>query len=140
MKKSVCNLVFSAVLLFSSLSAAAGIEVDGWVRQSIPGSSVGAAYLTIKNTTANAIDLNGVSSSASRSVMIHATRIVNGRSTMRHLSSYLVPANSSKTMMPGEVHLMLMGVETLNIGDEVSFTLSFNDRDEIIVNLPVRKT
>lgn len=89
--------------------------------------SVAAVRMIVRNGTAKADALVGVSSPAAGSAMIHRTETdAEGRSTMSMQDRIDIPARSSVTFAPGGLHVMLTGItEDLQVGDDVEVTLEF---------------
>ena len=77
-------LALTAVFLFSSLavapSASAGsIDIEAaWARATVPGASMGAAFLTIDNKGSEADRLVSAESPVASSAQLHETRNDNG--------------------------------------------------------------
>ena len=102
-----------AFLLVALLAACSGEQapltadsVD--VRLPRPGTNMGVAYLTIENTTAEAITITSVSSPQFDAVEMHETNMTEGVSRMRKLDSVTIPAKGSVAFERGGKHLMLM--------------------------------
>ena len=118
------------VLLLASLAACSGdsaplIASDVEVNKPRPGASMSAGYLTITNSTSDAVIITGVSSPQFAAVEMHETQIVDGVSRMRGLDSVTVPAGGSLAFSRGGKHLMLMRPT----GEAGSVTLVFHAGD-----------
>jgi len=108
--------------------AAAEVTVsDAWVRASVPGQKVGAAYMTL--TSAADLTLTKVESPAAGSVKIHSMTMKNGIMRMRMLETLPLPAGQATRLTPGGFHLMLFDLkQPLKAGDNVPFTLQLKDK------------
>lgn len=102
---------------------------DAWVRATNPGQEVGAAYMTFlsaKDTT-----LISIESDATKSVEIHNMSMENGVMKMRMMDTLALVANKPYKLSPGGFHLMLFDLKKpLNIGEPVSFTLTFKNKNK----------
>lgn len=111
------------VLLCLPASAANALEVaDAWVRATVPGASVGAAYMTL--TSPVTAQLLSVRSPASARVEIHQSTMEDGMMRMRPLKHLDLPAGQPVTLAPMGTHLMLLDLKSpLKAGDSVSLEL-----------------
>lgn len=102
---------------------------DAWVRATNPGQEVGAAYMTFlsaKDTT-----LISIESDATKSVEMHNMSMENGVMKMRMMDTLALVANKPYKLSPGGFHLMLFDLKKpLNIGEPVSFTLTFKNKNK----------
>ena len=116
------------------------LVVDGaWVRASIGGSKVSAAYLSIANRGETADRLVGVAAERAGHAMIHRSVVVDGVVKMRHVDAIEIPPGGSVRLEPGGLHVMLMGVSSrLEAGERISLTLVFERAGEVEVRVPVR--
>jgi copper(I)-binding protein len=143
-----------SILLVTSLAAAgyaaeqAGKKADAahivikdaWVLEVPPSNEMSAAYMKIENSSAKASTLVTAETDASRVVELHKMSDDNGMMKMEKVNQIQVPAKGSVALEPGGLHLMLIGLQRkLKEGDEVTFTLRFQDGAEEKVVAPVRK-
>jgi len=136
--------IFAALLLslFSSLAAADStlLVEDAWVREAPPGARMLAAYMTLKNPTAQDLVLTGVDSPAFNHVMLHKSEVVDGVARMLHQDSILIPAGGNIELKPGSYHLMMPAPEQRLVeGDKVVFELNLEDQACVQVQAEVRK-
>ena len=123
--RRVCSSGLGAVLLLhvSSLFADSELEVrDAWIRATVPGQPVAAAYLSLRSLR----DLRLVSarSDLARAVEIHEMSLTDGVMRMRHLESLEVPEGREIRMTPGGIHLMFLDVRRpLLAGEQVELDL-----------------
>jgi periplasmic copper chaperone A len=127
-KKIYVSLAVLVSMLLACGKPAPDINItDNWVRTTVEGQDVGAAYMTI--TSASDTSLVKVESSASDSVEIHSMSMENGVMKMRMLEELDLKANAPNKLSPGGFHLMLFDLKKpLKAGETVSFTLHFKNR------------
>ncbi len=133
MGKIVLTIIFCMTLVSLSY-AQAQIEIkDAWVRETPPGSSVTALYMSIGNSGNEDDTLKGVSVGVSKSAEIHVTSVDSGGvATMEMMKSVDVPARKSVLFEPGGMHIMLIDLaEPLKSGDIVEIDLQFEKAGRI---------
>lgn len=96
----------------SALVLAAVVVANAYVRDTLPGQTVTAAYCDIVNTSPQDAVLVAVSTPIASSVEIHETRNEAGMVRMRRLETIVVPARSTVRLRPGGRHLMLFDADT----------------------------
>ncbi len=114
----------------ASPSAAAGCPVsvsDPWVKAADKGMT--AAFGTLQNSGASAVDIVSASTPDSASMELHEVVDNNGQMVMQPVAGGItVPANGDLKLEPGGYHLMLMDVTTpIKAGQDVPITLSCAD-------------
>ena len=126
----------------SSLFAVSDLDVrDAWVRATVPGQPVAAAYLTLQSP--RHLRLVSARSEVAQAVEIHEMSLTDGVMRMRHLESLEVPGGQVIRMTPGGIHLMLLDVRRpLLAGEQIELDLVTVARDEkprtTRVRVPVR--
>lgn len=119
-------------------TAADSITVeDAWVMSADEGMS--AAFGTIENSGDSDAVIVGVASAASPMIELHETvEGDDGQPVMRAKEGgFVVPAGDHLHLEPGGDHIMLMGLaEPIAAGDEVTFTLEFEDGSTLDVTAP----
>jgi copper(I)-binding protein len=124
--------------LLCMAAGSASLRVEGaWVRQ-VPGSDVAAAYLTLHNTGDRPASIVDIESPAAQSAMIHETSVEGGMSRMRPHATLLVPPGQTVKLAPGGLHVMLMGVKPLAVGQNVRLVLKLADGSSVQVDASVR--
>jgi len=112
---------------------------NGWVRASIPGAAVTAAYMRLENTSNQTREITGVEAQYFMSAEIHEMSSKNGMMQMRELNQLVIPAAQAVELKPGGLHLMLMQPEkNLQAGDSVELTLVFVSGDRQVLSLMVK--
>jgi periplasmic copper chaperone A len=159
MKPTTIYLALFLALLLGACAKpkAEQIEVKGaWVRaaaapemQMGSGSTVSgsehmgdansAAYMVLHNLTDEADRLVSVTTDAAESAGMHITQTENDIATMRPVDSIEVPPQGQTELMPGGLHIMLVGLKhELKAGDKVKLTLQFEKAGTVDVQAEVR--
>jgi copper(I)-binding protein len=129
------------LLLSHSLYAEQTTTIDvnnAEVRQPMLGRSVTAGYLTLHNTSHQAVSLVAVSTDAFKRVELHQHSHQNGVMRMEQVDKILVSAQSEVRLTPGGLHLMLFDPNTeLAVGDEITLQLKFSDQQIIDIKVPI---
>lgn len=99
---------------------------DPWVRATVPGQRVAAAYLTLQ--AAVPLRLVHVDAPAAASVQIHEMRMDGEIMKMRELKALELPAGQAVSLSPGGIHLMLLDVkQPLRPGQSVPMTFALEN-------------
>ena len=134
-------LILSSVLF--ALNAVAEVTIsEAWVRTTVPGQSVGAAYMTLKSPQDSALVY--IASPAAGKVEIHSMSMTNNVMKMRKLEELPLKAGKVEKLAPGGFHLMLFDLKKpLKAGDRADFTLCFKDKAgnimHQVVTLPIKE-
>lgn len=130
-------LVTAAIIGF----AANGTELivaDGQVRVPMPGRTVTAGYFTIQNNTADTVNLTAVKSSAFERAELHQHSHQDGVMRMEQVTHIAIAGNSSVTLQPGGLHLMLFSpLKPLLAGESVNISLSFSNGQQLELSMPL---
>ena len=112
---------------------------NGFVRGLPPGTTNTAAYMTLVNTSDEALVLTGAMSPAATSAMLHKTvHHEGGMMAMEHVMTATLPARGQLKLESGGLHLMLMGLKRpLREGTNVEVTLQFEGGYSLTADLPV---
>lgn len=98
--------------------------VDAYSHPTPPGAAVGAAFLEIRSTVDDR--LLDVKSPVARRAEVHATTMDGGVMRMRRAGAIDVKAGVPVVLEPGELHLMLYGLEKpLVAGQRIPLELRF---------------
>jgi len=125
-----------------SLAHAEDIAIkDAWVRATVPGQPVAAAYMEI--TSEKPAALIKVETTAASKAEIHSMKMENGVMRMGAMPSLPLPAKETVRLAPGSYHLMLMGLrQPLKPGSTVTFRLTVKDEHNqewlLSVDAPVK--
>jgi hypothetical protein len=114
---------------------AQGVSVkEPWVRATVAGQSVAAAFMILES--ARDARLVAASSPAAERVEIHATILEGGVAKMRPLPRVDLPAGRPVKLAPGGIHVMLLGLKTpLVAGTTVPLTLHVEGRERARVDV-----
>jgi len=105
----------------------------------VVGGTSSAVYLQVRNPGPRADRLIGGESPSASRVEIHESRMEGDVMRMRRVEGLLVPGGGEVDLMPGGLHLMLLGLrESLIPGDTLSLTLDFERAGPVHVRVPVR--
>lgn len=123
--------------------------VDPWARVAImpeppaegPAPPVNsAAYLVLRNGTADADALLAVETPVADTAEIHNVTMDDGVMRMRAVDSVAVPAGGQTALEPGGFHVMLIGLrKPLQEGDSVPLTLRLRSGRTLQLTAPVRR-
>jgi hypothetical protein len=109
---------------------------DVWVKATLPGASVSAAYMQIQSE--RAVKLVKVESPAAGLVELHNMNMKDGVMEMKAMDAVDVPAGKQVTLKPGGMHVMMMKVnQPIKAGDKVPLILTFEgaDKKPLVVKL-----
>lgn len=126
--KQYLRHTFMTLLLSTATIANAADWVsinNAWVRNTLPGQNVSAAYMTLTSQQQDT-SLISIESDISDSVEIHSMSMQNGVMKMRMLKQLPLTTGTPYKLAPGGYHLMLFDLKKpLNPGDKVNFVLTF---------------
>lgn len=111
----------------------------GYIRETIPGTTTSAAYLTLINTSNKDITLTGITSEVSKHIELHNHKIHNGLMQMRQIDHIVIPAHKQVTLQPSGLHVMIFDlVKGLKAKTNVNLHLQFLHIKSQTIELPVR--
>ena len=145
MKKNYFTPLFALlVCLFSLVNTAKASNAisikDGYIKASIPGSNITAAYMTLVNQSDKAITLQKITSDISDRIEIHEHSMVDDMMRMRQVEQITIGANSSVVLEPSGLHLMIFSLKQQLREDELkALTLHFSNSTKITIQLPVSR-
>jgi copper(I)-binding protein len=137
--KRVLIIGLLGILILSACNTSTEIEThEPWTRPAAQGGN-GAVYMILHNHTDVADELVGASSDVAEAVDIHESKMDdNGVMQMTQLSAIPLDADAEVEFKPGGLHIMLIGLkQDLNFGDQITLTLQFKNRENIILTVPV---
>jgi copper(I)-binding protein len=116
------------------------VFTDPWTRPTPGGSTVGAAYLTIRNQGKAADKLLAVASPAADHAELHENIHEGDVMGMREVTGGLaIPPGKTVTFAPGGYHIMLFGLkQKLQEGQTIPLLLRFAKAGEQMVTVKVR--
>jgi len=117
-RRTAAILVAGGLLMFAPPANAehvkhGALEIQNvWARATTAKARNGAAYLTIRNTGANADTLVGAQAAPAAMTGLHESRMDGGIMRMRPVKGGIqVPAGGEQMLKPGGYHVMLMGLK-----------------------------
>src|SRR5262249_11065374 len=106
-------------------SASGGIETPSAWSRATPGPTA-AVYLTLRNTGGESDKLTAATSPLAERIEIHAEQNQSGVVGMVTLQELALPPGQAVTLSPGQMHLMMFGVQKpLKPGERFTLTLQF---------------
>ena len=146
MKQAVLRISVARTLVFMLMAFASQLNAQGsasraqksnamptifdvWVKTTVPGGTVSAAYMHIKSAVP--VKLVKAESPIAAIVEIHEMKMNDGVMEMKGLDAVEIPANKLIDLKPGGLHIMLMKLKkSINPGDKVPLTLTFEGADK----------
>jgi hypothetical protein len=131
-------VVASFALAGTAWASDAPVVTDAWARATPPGTTVGAAYMTIQGGR-QADRLVDARSDRAAMVHLHSVEEKDGVSKMRAIEAVEIPAGQRVTLAPKSTHVMLMGLDgPLVAGQTFVVTLRFAKAGEQPVTVTVK--
>jgi len=123
--------VTMTVFAWSAALAKAELVVDaGYVRASLPGSTMTSAYMTLRNTADADLLITGVSTRVAAKVSFHSTMNHDGMTHMMDMENLRIAARKS---------LVLENTTSaLAAGSKIELVLQFADGRKQSISLPVQ--
>ena len=139
------SLLFGYIILFTLMISGCfnqkqviNVE-EAWANPGIKGGN-SAIFFEISNLTKIDDTLLEVKSSIASAVEIHKTSMVDGVMKMERQFSLPVPREEKVIFKPGGLHVMLIGLnEDLKVGDTFNITLTFEQHDDVSLDVLVRE-
>lgn len=113
---------------------------NAWIAEAPPTSKVMVAYMTLKNTGTEAIEIIRAESDLYSSIEFHETKYENGMAKMIRHESLNIATNSSLELKRGGPHLMLFNpTQRLKAGDRINIKLTTSNNETRNVSVAVKK-
>ena len=113
---------------------------DAWIAEAPPVSKVMVAYMRLKNTGAETIEIIHAESELYSSIEFHETIHENGLARMIRHDTLNIPANNRLELKPGGPHMMLFNpTKRLAAGSTVNIKLTTKNNTIKTVTVPVKK-
>jgi periplasmic copper chaperone A len=115
---------------------------DAWVRMPAMGQTVAGGYVTFVNGGDVDVQLTDVSSPLAEAELHETVSDDDGIMRMQHRpEGFVVPANGEFAMAPGAAHVMLLGIDPLDMAtlDEVELVFEFGDVGSLTVMAEIRR-
>ena len=125
---------------YNNDASAQTVEVEqGYVRETIPGTNISSAYMTIINKDNVDTSLVGASSDISKRVEIHGHAMDDGMMKMRQQNAIVINANSEVKLAPSGYHLMIFDLDKpLKAKEQINLTLHFSNQADVKIKIPVQ--
>lgn len=115
------------------------IVKNAYARESIPGTTISSAYMTLDNSSAKAKRLISAKSLVSDRIEIHEHTMADGLMRMRQRQQVEILANSQVTFKPSGLHLMMFDLKRpLKAKENIIISLYFDDLSRVDVNYTVQ--
>ncbi len=111
--------VLTAVLWFGGCGSGASLVVNDAV-VALPAGSNSALYLTITNDTDGVMSLIGFETEIATPMLHESVVTADGLMQMRAVEAVEIRPGETVELRPGGMHVMLLEVATLELGDSVS--------------------
>lgn len=112
---------------------------DAWIRATPPGVMVLAGYMTVENLGPEDVKITAAESPQFGMIELHRTVIEDDIARMHKQSYFLVPAGGKLILTPNDRHLMMMMPNVpLQLGDDVTVVLTFDNGVNLGVKAPLR--
>lgn len=106
----------------------------------MPGATVGAAYMQVVNGGRNQVVLVSATSPVSARVEFHSMSMEGNIMRMREITGGIpIPPGGSVNFVPGGMHIMLVGLtQRLAPGTFIPLTLTFNGAPQVTLQVPIQ--
>lgn len=127
-------------LLFCNSAFADEISIsEQYARETIPGTTISSAYMSIKNSMDKDVALVSITSTVSSRIELHEHLMTNGMMQMQQVESIIVKANDKTVLQPHGYHVMIFNLdEPLVAGTEIDMALKFDNDQTVNIKLPVQ--
>lgn len=113
---------------------------NAWIGATNPGATVGAGYVTIRNTGPRSERLTSAASNAADRVELHEMSVTNGMMRMHPVAAIEIPAGGAVTLAPGGLHIMFLDIGApFAVGSTVPVTMHFEHQGDVRVEFTVRR-
>lgn len=110
-----------------------------YVKPSIPGQKVSAAYFSLKNNGSEPVEVTEIRSDVAKMTEFHTMKMEGSKMVMRKMPEVKIPADGVLLLSQGADHVMLMQLhKPLTAGDKVNFTLTLANGKTFDIQAPVQ--
>lgn len=125
-------LLFTVSLAFgaeTAKEAGGSIELlNASARATLPGMSSSAAYMTIRNTGQEPVQIQALDSPLALKSELHTTDMSNGMMSMRRIDNLQINPGEVVELKPGGYHIMLMGLkQPIAANSEIPIIITFSN-------------
>lgn len=139
--RRMCVAACAAVLLPLGAVAQSTVTVSGvWVRETVPGRNVTAAYAVVENPGSTDLQITGASADVAGRVEMHEMTRSGDMMKMAPVKTITVPAKGKVELKPGGLHIMLFDLKRpLKDGETVELSLTTDKGATVKAKAPVKK-
>ncbi|WP_371374006.1 copper chaperone PCu(A)C [Thalassotalea aquiviva] len=132
--------VFFLMILPNFPLFAQDIEItNSYIRETIPGTQVSSAYMTITNASADDIKLLSITSNISKRIELHQHLMRDSMMQMQQVDSIIIKAKDKTVLQPHGYHVMIFELKSPLIANQhVAMTLHFSNGQTLDITLPVK--
>ncbi len=114
------------------------LEVTHAYMPKIPSvSRTAAVYFTVRNNSDETKTISSVSTDIARHAMFHRTIEEKGVSKMKHMGNITIAPGQEIKLVPGGMHLMLMGVSLKPSLKNIQIILEFESGEQQTLLVPI---
>ncbi len=136
MKKMTLTLI--ALLSFNLFAADIEIQ-DARIRPTLPGMSVTAIYMKIKNNSTKDIRLTKITGDFAPTFELHNMEMSEGKMVMRPVDSILIKGHSTTELKSGGLHVMVFDApKPIQKTKVYGAKLTFDNKEEIFTPIQVK--
>ena len=131
----------AALLMPPGALAQSTVTVSGvWVRETVPGRNVTAAYAVVENPGSTDLQITGAAAEVAGRVEMHEMTRSGDMMRMAPVKAITVPAKGKVELKPGGLHIMLFDLKRpLKEGETVELTLTTDKGATVKAQAPVKK-
>ncbi|WNC71699.1 copper chaperone PCu(A)C [Thalassotalea psychrophila] len=128
----------SLLLSFNLLAADISVS-EQYVRESIPGTTISSAYMTLTNQSKKSVTLTSITSDISQRIEMHEHIMTAEMMKMQQVDSIVINANDKVVLQPHGYHIMVFNVQQpLQAETTITMTLHFDNKENVIIEVPVQ--
>ena len=126
--------------LITTTSFASDISVSNALVRAVPEGMINsAAFMVLKNNSAQDRSIVSASSNISKVVELHTHTKEGGMMKMRQIDAIAIKSGSETILKPGGLHIMFIGLKHgLKMGDKVNLELVIDDGSKLDLIVPVK--
>lgn len=139
MKKIALLTLMLSIFSVFSIAAAEVYVSDQYIRETIPGTTISSAYMTLINKQDKDVYLVSIKSNISPRIELHEHTMSDGMMKMQQVESILIKANSEAVLKPHGYHIMIFNLDTpLKAETTQNMILVFSDGSQHSISIPVK--
>lgn len=112
---------------------------DPWIAATNPGATVGAGYVTLRNSGVGVDRLLSAQSTRAERVELHEMSMTNGVMRMQPVQAIVIPAGGTVMLQSGGLHIMFLDIDAqYEAGQHIPVTLHFEHAGDVEAQFNVR--